>query len=85
MPKSVAMRPQIVLDLSQCEPESIQKPFAKIWQLFHASITSSQGTEGIKIKGMNKDAKREHRSFVFFNTPEDEAKARIHNKWIFHK
>lgn len=80
--KSVAKGPQIALDLSQCEPESIQKPFAKIRQLFHTSITSSQGTEGIKIKGMNKDAKREHRYFVFFNTPEDEAKAQVHNKWV---
>ncbi len=31
---------------------------------------------------MNKDAKREHRYLVFFHTPEDEAKARIHSKWI---
>ena len=70
-PKSVAKGPQIALDLSQCEPESIQKPFAEIRQLFHTSITSSQGTEGIKIKGMNEDAKREYCYFVFFNIPED--------------
>lgn len=71
-PKSVAKGPQIVLDLSQCRPESIQKPFAKIRQLFHTSITGNPGIEGINIKGMNKDAKREYRYFVFFNTPEDE-------------
>lgn len=81
-PKSVASGSQIALDLSQCELEAIQKFFAEIQQIFHLSISTSQRTEGIKIKGMNKDAKREHRYFVFFHTPEDEAKARIHNKWI---
>ena len=81
-PKSVAKSSQIILDLSQCKPKSIQKPFAEIRQLFHTSITDSPGTEGIKIKKMNKDAKREHRYFVFFNTPKDETKARVHNKWV---
>ncbi len=81
-PNSVAKSPQIILDLSKCEPESIQKLFAEIRQLFHTSITDSPGTKGIKIKGMNKDAKREHRYFVFFNTPEDKTKARVNNKWV---
>lgn len=45
-------------------------------------ITKSAGSERIKIKGMNKDAKREHRYFVFSNTLEDETKARVHNKWV---
>ncbi len=80
--KSIANGPQIILDLSQCEPESIQKPFAEIRQLFHTSITDSPSTEGIKIKGMNKNAKREYRYFVFINTLEDETKARVHNKWV---
>ncbi len=81
-PKSVSKDPQIVLDLSLCEPELIQKPFSEIRQVLHTSITESAGTEGIKVKGMNKDARKEHRYFVFFNTLEDETKARVHNKWV---
>lgn len=81
-PKSVLKGPQIVLDLSLCESETIQKPFAEIRQKLHKLITESAGTEGINIKGMNKNANRENRYFVFVNTIEDETKARVHSQWV---
>lgn len=44
------LSPQIIIDLSQYKHEFLQKYFAKIWQIFYISISSSQRTEGIKRK-----------------------------------
>lgn len=40
-------------------------------------ISSSQKTKGIKIKIVNKDAKKKHYYFVFFHTSEKKTKAQI--------
>lgn len=50
--------------------------------MFYTSIIKSTGTKRIKINGMNKDARKKHCYFVFFNTLEDETKAQVHNKWV---
>lgn len=81
-PIFVASGPLVVLDLSSCKPKAIQKPSTKIWHIIHLSINSGQGTKAIKIKSMNKNDKRKHHYFVFFNTSKDEAKAQIYSKWI---
>ncbi len=66
IPKSVASGPQIAPDLSQCEPKSIQKLFAEIGHIFYWFISGSQGTEGIELKSMNKDAKKSIATLYFF-------------------
>lgn len=82
MSKLIVFSSQITLDLSQCKRKFIQKPFAKIRQIFYTSISNSQGTEDIKIKGINKDAKRKHHYFVFFYIPKNKTRVQVYSKWI---
>ncbi|MCJ1348861.1 hypothetical protein MMC31_007094 [Peltigera leucophlebia] len=74
--------PRVTVDLSQCNPGSLQKSFSQIHSLLQAFIESNPGTENIKVVGMNKDARREHYYHLIFQTKEEETSARIHDQWI---
>lgn len=75
--------PHITLDISGCDISLKERGFAEIRKHFQSCLQSHKETKTVIMKGMNKDAKKDHRYFLFFHTEEDEKAARIHTrKWL---
>ena len=75
--------PNLVIDLSDCDVSVKERTFLSLRKHLESSLQGFDETRNVVLKGMNKDGKREHRFFLFFNSDEDEKKARIHARnWL---
>lgn len=75
--------PHITLDIGGCDILVKERGFAEIRKHLQSCLQSCEETKAVVLKGMNKDAKKDHRYFLFFQTEEDEKAVRIHiKKWL---
>lgn len=82
-PVNTKSGPHITLDISGCDISIKERGFAEIRKHFQSCLQSHEETKTVIMKGMNKDAKKDHRYFLFFHTEEDEKAVRIHTgKWL---
>lgn len=75
--------PSIAIDLSACDVGVKERTFLELRSHIQKSFQRFDETQGLVLKGMNKDGKKDHRFFLFFHTEDDEKKARIHaGNWL---
>lgn len=73
----------IVIDLSACDVGIKERTFLELRSHIQKSFQRFDETQGLVLKGMNKDGKKDHRFFLFFHIEDDEKKARIHaGNWL---
>lgn len=82
-PVNTRSGPHITLDISGCDISIKERGFAEVRKHLQSCLQSHDETKAVVMKGMNKDAKKNHRYFIFFHKEEDEKAARIHvGKWL---
>lgn len=59
--------PSIVIDLSACDVEVKERIFLELRSHIQKSFHNFNETQGIVLKGMNKDGKKDHRFFLFLS------------------
>lgn len=58
--------PHIFLDFNGCNISVKERPFLEIKKHLQSCLQSCEGTRTVVLKGMNKDAKKDHRYLLFF-------------------
>lgn len=75
--------PHITLDISECDISLKERRFAEIQKHFQSCLQSHDEIKTVIMKDMNKDAKKDHRYFLFFYTEKDKKVVQIHmEKWL---
>lgn len=75
--------PHVILDINGCDIPVKERSFSEIKKHLQSCLQNYEGTRTIVLKGINKDAKKDHRYVLFFHTEDDEKAARIHmGRWL---
>lgn len=76
-------RPHVIVDISGCNISIKKRGFAKIRKHIQSSLQSHKQTKAVVIKGMNKNAKKNHCYFLFLSTKRDKKAVQYHiEKWL---
>lgn len=55
---------------------------SEVCTMLQLALKNQLLTTNIILRGLNRDAKNDHRYLVFFESNEDARKARIHDSWL---
>lgn len=80
--KIPARGPHLIIDLEKCEQVQKDLTCQDLRRSLQVSLKAQTFTSDVTLKGLNRDAKRDHRYFVFFESSDDARKARIHDSWV---
>lgn len=77
--KTRARGPHLIIDLEKCEQAQKDLTCQDLRRSLQVSLKAQIFTSDVSLKGLNRDAKRDHRYSVFFESSDDARKARIHD------
>ena len=80
--KRSAGGPHLIVDFDKCESAQKELSCLEIRNSLQASLKAQAFTADVTLKGLNKDARKDHQYLVFFESSEDARKARIHDSWV---
>lgn len=74
--------PHLIVDMSNCAIAQKELSCSEVRAMLQSALKNQSLTIRVILRGLNKDAKNDHRYFVFFDSSKDARKARIHDFWL---